>query len=445
MQTFEKPINLRGLGDYDALNTQIKPIEVTHTGLKNYIRTGRLIPGKLYRVTDYCPTGNIMNGNTKIGEWAGHAFDIIVQAFSSRELCWDARCAPHDGDTYFDNAFDHMRGWRVNYNYFENSISWMCDEHGNEAYYDFKNALFLRYAVTEIADSDIITKRQAMLFDATHPVCYAGAYNPAMFTQIDTTEDRLYYTFTAIGPNQEIWDASTFNCIRDDYQTTGVRVYNNKIGALPVGGAHDGAYVLTRPNNVVFIIGHTSGVIADNVVGYGSNNCTIGQADSSLKIRNNDFCLCVNAIITAEDTSEIINNKFTRIENIVVIGCCSNNSCDGMIQCTFNGGISYSAFGGGTYFLNFYAQLDGCSFGQSVQHIGDDMAYNNILIMDAVIGSDIDNVGIEKATDYSGDIERFSIASGLHDVMCEVPAHAEGFVHFKNSEDQDIVLTPSNT
>lgn len=81
-------------------------IEYSH--LKLLRDNGQLIPGMLYRITDYnCVTTqtDTMSGN--------HQFDIIVLATSTNTLSEDARAIQHEGDTYF--AKSNLSAWKLKY------------------------------------------------------------------------------------------------------------------------------------------------------------------------------------------------------------------------------------------------------------------------------------------------------------------------------------------
>lgn len=116
------------------------------TYLKTLRDNGNLVPGKQYRITDYeCTTTQDDTSS------AGHQFDIIVTADSSRVLNEEARAIQHEGDTYFANS--NLKAWKIWYS-LDNDTSrfeWanqkgviyrMIDEWGNDCPYDFKNILF---------------------------------------------------------------------------------------------------------------------------------------------------------------------------------------------------------------------------------------------------------------------------------------------------------------
>lgn len=73
-----------------------KYVETTYSELKSLRDEGKLIPGALYRITDYqCTTAQ---ENTRS---AGHQFDIIVQALSESVLSEDAKAIHHKYENKF--------------------------------------------------------------------------------------------------------------------------------------------------------------------------------------------------------------------------------------------------------------------------------------------------------------------------------------------------------
>ena len=123
---------------------------IAYTDLKSLRDNSQLIPGMLYRITDYTFTC----GNSSMGySSAGHQFDIIVLALSNNKLSEEARAIRHAGDGYF--ASNNLYAWKLWYT-IDNDIQrfrWadstngkgviyrMIDEFGNDLPFDFKNAI----------------------------------------------------------------------------------------------------------------------------------------------------------------------------------------------------------------------------------------------------------------------------------------------------------------
>ena len=131
-----------GLGTY---------VSTTWAALKALRDDGNLVPGTLYRITDYVTT-TVQDGTRS----AGHAFDLIVLATDQSTLSEDAKAIQHEGDAYFDEA--NLRAWEISYclDNDDTRYKWadtengkgviwrMKDEWGNDCPFDFKNILFER-------------------------------------------------------------------------------------------------------------------------------------------------------------------------------------------------------------------------------------------------------------------------------------------------------------
>ena len=83
-------------------------VNITYSELKRKRQDGELLPGTLYRITDYrCTTSQ---ENTSIGPGQ---FDIIVQAISESELSENGFATKHTGDKYFSEC--NVDSWEIKY------------------------------------------------------------------------------------------------------------------------------------------------------------------------------------------------------------------------------------------------------------------------------------------------------------------------------------------
>jgi hypothetical protein len=85
-------------------------VETTWFTLKLLKESSNLVPGKMYRITDYNTT--VSEALTDVSV-AGHQFDIIVTALSKTELDCRASAIQHEGDTYFSNC--DLSKWQLWY------------------------------------------------------------------------------------------------------------------------------------------------------------------------------------------------------------------------------------------------------------------------------------------------------------------------------------------
>lgn len=173
------------IGDIEADRPNLENAEnVLYSEIKAKIDSSSLVPGKLYRITDYVTT------TTQSGtQSAGHQFDVIVLAINEYTLSENARAIQHEGDTYFNDS--DVQSWDIKYCFSNDSdrfywadttngkgvIYYMEDEWHNICYYDFKNILFTR------------------------------KMSEGKFDQENGT-DTMVYTFTWVNESLEIEDAS---------------------------------------------------------------------------------------------------------------------------------------------------------------------------------------------------------------------------------------------
>lgn len=171
-------------------------VSVTYSELVGLKASSALVPGTLYRITDYqCTTAQ---DDTSA---ATHNFDIIVTATDVNVLSENAKAIKHDGDTYFSAST--LDAWELKYS-LENDtdrfqwaddtngkgvIWWMKDEWNNECWYDFKNIMFKRYKITASTVDNLI-----------------GLYSIEGATNItvDTSTTYYCYTFTMIDTNNNM-------------------------------------------------------------------------------------------------------------------------------------------------------------------------------------------------------------------------------------------------
>ena len=111
MENQRKTITFGPVGKYDNLNPQVEPVRCKYADMVAMRDEGKLIPGQLYRITDYVTTvSEFAEPNARS---AGHQFDIIVLALDASTLSEDAMAARHDGDEYFANS--RLEAWELKY------------------------------------------------------------------------------------------------------------------------------------------------------------------------------------------------------------------------------------------------------------------------------------------------------------------------------------------
>ena len=124
------------------------PISTTYSELKSLKESNQLVVGQKYRITDFVSVFD-ETGITS----ANHPFDLVIEAINENLFSETACAIIHSGDDYFSEQ--KLYAWEVRY-CFDNDtkrfpqasssgkgfIYYLKDEYGNEACYDFKNALF---------------------------------------------------------------------------------------------------------------------------------------------------------------------------------------------------------------------------------------------------------------------------------------------------------------
>ena len=192
------PNVLRSLLDNDSGDS---PIAITYSELKTLRDEGKLSAGATYRMTDFVTKINGSydlsalggSGYLHAGKSAEHLYDLILYAVDESHLSEIARAAIHAEDTYFADA--NIDAWKLLYCIDNDTtrfswadsvngkgvVYWMHDEWGNEAWYDFKNVLTVRYALSASDPED----DTGLAYDAsTQPNRYGSPYH--IFTALNS-------------------------------------------------------------------------------------------------------------------------------------------------------------------------------------------------------------------------------------------------------------------
>lgn len=231
-----KVITFNALGKYEKLRPTVTPFMASYATMKEMQQLGKLIPGQLYRITDYVTT--ITQADTQS---AGHQFDIMVVALNETTLSEEAWAIQHDGDTYFKDS--RLEAWQLKYRLDnedvtesgKGTITWMKDEWGNEAAYDFKNIQQKRWKVTdELGRSSIDGKYLGVLNNLPEKLSIEdesdfiwaylySVYNYAGGTQ-DTTDHSLtgnvyemVANFTVDSNNAFVWEDDSYEAYKSTF------------------------------------------------------------------------------------------------------------------------------------------------------------------------------------------------------------------------------------
>ena len=148
-------------------------VEVTYDQLARLVSRSQLVPGRYYRITDYCTY--VKQDNCAM---IGHEFDIVVMALSANVLDEHAKAMPHSGSTYFDDC--HMESWELKYSINNHARGW-----------SWGNPVLKIRETGQLFYDDVNDPSEAAML---HPMgSYAGLYTKGAidvghFTNIDHTD-----------------------------------------------------------------------------------------------------------------------------------------------------------------------------------------------------------------------------------------------------------------
>ena len=350
----------------DAEVTQVKKnlkipeavVKVTWAELKVLKENSKLVPGQYYRIYNFKTTTG--QENTKS---ANHQFDIIIEALTENELIEEAKVCQHEGDTYFSNTA--LEAWEIKYclendtNRFawaNNSgygvIYYMKDEFNNEAWYDFKNIMFLR-------NTDWLN---------SHKSKYAALSS--------FSSNTWFYTFSLV-KNGNIIDDSLGKVNGTTYYAS-----DNHLGRSTAS--------ITKLNNTIFISNVSSKGASNspfgNIVADGHRDNTLGHS-SWVNIIGHNFS---ENIIGDQFQYNRISENFSKNHiaprftyNTIESGCVDNRFSGSVNKCNIKQGYSSN---------NATGNLSNCNFGSGLTWISDMPGMNNIEIIDNTFSGDSNNI-----------------------------------------------------
>ena len=329
------------------LQSKITVKNITYNELKTLCDNSQLSVSSKYRIIDYVTTTK--QAETKS---ANHPFDIIVEALTPNILSENAIAIQNSGDTYFnDNKLEH---WEIKYCIHNDTsrfawadetngkgvIYYMKDEFNNEAWYDFKNILFLRNAQWFVD-------------------------NPNFSTQF--SGDTYFYTFSTVDDDKNIKD--------DTLYTTSYHATDNHLGRSTAK--------ITKLNNTIFIDKIKNGVF-NNVIADGHANNTFGQSIWNNVIGHNFTNNIINNSFQYNTISEYFSNNHcwgNFAYNTIEGGCYNNRFIGNVTKCIFKQAYSNNNFTGET--------LSQCTFGMGNNWISDMPSMTNVnLTNNCIVGTD---------------------------------------------------------
>ena len=351
-------------GAFMAIKESRGMVSTTWAELKALRDNGQLIPGQVYRITDY-----ICTTTQKDTRAVDHPFDIIVMADSETTLGEDARACIHDAESgeYYEHA--NIEAWELKYSIDNdaNRFAWADEEnghgvvyylkdyHGNECPYDFKQIQFVRYLITACTVSSLVGKYAALQhgkaitgIDKQNPVwCYTFSYDPESTGVMSDASVIEYNADNNANVSQNI--IKTFSSVAqtgsriaylNDIVLFGTNCYSNTFG--------NSCYSNTFGNNC-----------SDNTFG---NNCysnTFGNSCSGNTFGNSYY------------SNTFGNNCYSNTfgdncsDNTFGNSCSGNTFGDNCLGNTFGDNCQGNTFGYNCYSNTFGNNCQGNTFGNS--------------------------------------------------------------------------------
>ena len=381
--------------------------EITWSALKTLRDGGNLIPGQLYRITDYTCTTTQTDTQS-----AGHTFDVIVLALSGSVLSEEAWADHHEGDTYFANS--NLAAWKLKYCLDNNTdrftwadttngkgvIYWMKDEWENECPYDFKNIQFKRWSIDTISapsgsrvnSAGLVKLNDTFAVGNGHSInCSyrSGNYTVSnlLSISIETSNSLFYYTFQHIQMSGGAYDYYDLSISKDTLDSSVLDFYIDDGTEVNIQSScrHNVIEKTTYKNDSEGItITYPEKQVLNNIVfiGYSdyddfNNYCTtiecsnniIKEGGCDITILFGSECRC-NQFGTGCN-SNLLGKNLTTFNNNIFGDGCYNNVLVASNTNTFGHGSCLNVFIGENYHNMF-----GNSFKNNV--LGEGCAYNII-------------------------------------------------------------------
>lgn len=361
---------------------------VTYDEIFGMATGSTLVPGQLYRITDY---NTIYVQPESLEIMTGHnPFQLIVLAINDSKVGINAWAVPN-------STFPNANLWQVEYDLFSTNVVWavdpnsgdniakgsitrLVDENLNDCPYDFKNILFRRYqssgysGIADWVNGKFLT---IQMNDDAFIDCYtfnvnnilpidgsdtsqrnrigrSGTISPGNFSK-QVLGNNVFITLT----NNLLYDniigddsyGNTFTCNFFN-NTFGPGCQNNIIGNIVGGGANsDNTYGSQFTNNVIddnFQFNSIGTVCQDNNLGPDFTNNMIDNTFQS----NNIGADCIFNVIASDFISNNIDTEFSFnrfdsgvAENTIGQGFSNNISQTGFAVNTIGDSFQSNSFG----------------------------------------------------------------------------------------------------
>lgn len=263
--------------------------EVTYEELSTLIQSNKLIPGSLYRMTDYQTVTDSTNSQVSV-EW--HKFDLIIRALSSNTISRNCSAISE----YYPKASQ----WNIVYS-MDNSIQGskgiilaMTDENDNYAPYDFKSIKIKKYKISSLG-TNIDSNENSWMIGL-----YIGEQSTGMYN-VQNDDFKYIYTFSS----DTYTDASS-SCKGNKVDTQGNIIFS---------GSNNQCY---GKNNVIYKNGNNNIIKgSDNFIG---EQCSNNKIDVNTS-KNIIYGMSSGNSINSESTKCVLYNS---VKNTTIGNACVN-------------------------------------------------------------------------------------------------------------------------
>lgn len=263
--------------------------EVTYEELSTLIQSNELIPGSLYRMTDYQTVTDSTNDQVSV-DW--HKFDLILRALSSNTISRNCSAISE----YYPKASE----WNIVYS-MDNSIQGskgiilsMTDENGNYAPYDFKSIKIKKYKISSLGTNIDSNENPWMVG------LYIGEQSTGMY---NVQDDNFKYIYT--------FSSDTYTDASSDCKGNKV----DTLGNIIFSGSNNKCY---GRNNVIYKNGNNNIIKgSDNFIGEQCSNNTIDVNTS----KNIIYGMSSGNSINSESTKCVLYNS---VKNTTIGNACVN-------------------------------------------------------------------------------------------------------------------------
>lgn len=263
--------------------------EVTYEELSTLIQSNKLIPGSLYRMTDYQTVTDSTNNQVSV-EW--HKFDLVIRALSSNTISRNCSAISE----YYPKASE----WNIVYS-MDNSVQGskgiilaMTDENDNYAPYDFKSIKIKKYKISSLG-TNIDSNENSWMIGL-----YIGEQSTGMYN-VQNDDFKYIYTFSS----DTYTDASS-SCKGNKVDTLGNIIFS---------GSNNQCY---GKNNVIYKNGNNNIIKgSDNFIG---EQCSNNKIDVNTS-KNIIYGMSSGNSINSESTKCVLYNS---VKNTTIGNACIN-------------------------------------------------------------------------------------------------------------------------